>query len=377
MRFPRLSQLVPAVCSLGLAAAVAIYGAGDEPVAVVNPPATWDFRAESTPSWVSPNAQVVRVSDGLKVIPRSEPASISSGVIALDAGAYERARVRLSASQPSEGWLWLVVQTPTGTRREPRAFHVRGGGGMEDILVPLALDKTDRSTVREAVLVTSVPPQPVTITSIAFEPLGGSIWAAIRELGSPAPGETLAGAPFAMHNLPPPVVWGRSVWTVLIPVVLLAGMIAMLAGDGSSAFRVAIRRAAWGVVGSVWLFGFGLVFYYQVVALRVDLSRFGGLERAQAYAAIDYVPLWADLREVARSVPPRASVEVVIDWDRPDVVTTWTARAAYYLYPVTVQSRSPFRLRYFGRSHPPCGQVEPGSAVLREGERFCLFGVAG
>ncbi len=377
MRFPRLSQLIPAVCSLGLATVVAIYGGGAEPVALVNPPSTWDFRVAFTPSWASPNAQVVRVSNGLMVIPRSEPASVSSGLIALDAGAYESARLRLSARQPSEGWLWLVVQTQTGTRREPRVFHVRGGGALEDIIVPLALDKADRSIVREVVLVPSVPPQLVTITSIAFEPLGGSIWAAIRELGSPSPGETAASAPFAMHTLLPPVVGGRSVWTVLIPVVLLAGTIAMLAGDAASAFRVAIRRTAWGVVGSVWLLGFGLAFYYQVVALRVDLSRFGGLERAQAYAAIDYVPLWADLREVVRSLPPRASVEVVIDRDRPDVVTTWTARAAYYLYPVTVRSRSPVRLRYFGRSHPPCGQVEPESVVLREGERFCLFGAAG
>lgn len=355
-----------------------MQGVKGESSVAVTAAGQWDFRAVSTPAWISPNAQVVRASNGLVVMAQREPASISSGLIALDASAYGRVRLRLSAQQPSEGRLWLVVQTGTETRREPRAFHVRGGGALEDIVVPLTLDATDGSTIREAVLVLSVSPRLVTIASVAFEPLGGPIWSALREVGSPSLGETAAIAPSAMHTLPPPVVNGRSVWTVLIPAALLAGTIAILAGDPTSALRTSIRRTAWVTVGGVWLVGFGLAFYQQVVALRVDISRFGGLERAQAYAVIDYVPLWADIQDVALSVPPRASVEVVIDWeDRPDIVATWSARAAYYLYPVTVRSRSPIRLRYFGRPHPPCRQVESESVVLREGERFCLFGVAG
>jgi hypothetical protein len=246
----------------------------------------------------------------------------------------------------------------------------------EDILLPLALAEADHAIVQEVVLVPSMRLQSVTIASIVFEPHDGSVGSAVYHLISPVPGEISALAPFAMHTLPPPLVGDRSAWTVLVPVVLLAGMIAVFAGDGGSALGGAMRRGAWGVVGAVWLLGFGLTFYYQVVALRVDFSRFGGLDRSQAYAAIDYVPLWDDVLEVRRSLPTLGSVDVVIDSDRPDVVATWNARAAYYLYPIIVRRPAPFKLRYFGQRHPPCGQVERELLVLREGERFCLYGVA-
>jgi hypothetical protein len=312
----------------------------------------------------------------MMVTSRKDPASISSGLMTLTARAYTHVRLRLSAQQPSEGWLWLVIKRPTETRREPRAFRVRGGGVSEDILLPLALAEADHAIVQEVVLVPSMRLQSVTIASIVFEPHDGSVGSAVYHLISPVPGEISALAPFAMHTLPPPLVGDRSAWTVLVPVVLLAGMIAVFAGDGGSALGGAMRRGAWGVVGAVWLLGFGLTFYYQVVALRVDFSRFGGLDRSQAYAAIDYVPLWDDVLEVRRSLPTLGSVDVVIDSDRPDVVATWNARAAYYLYPIIVRRPAPFKLRYFGQRHPPCGQVERELLVLREGERFCLYGVA-
>lgn len=377
VRSSRLSQIVAVTCTAALSVVVAYTGAGYEPGASAYPLSAWDFRVAATPLWYSPNAQVLRAPEGLAVMPHGEPSSVSSGLVALDARSYSAVRLRVTAQKPSEGWLWLVLRTSTGTTRAPRAFHVQGGGAPEDIMVPLALDAADSAVIREVVLVPSAVPQPVTVSSIAFEPREGSVSDAIRELWSPSPGQIAATAPFAMHTLSPPLVGGRSVWTVLIPAVLLAGTVAMLAGDRTSAYQAAIRHGAWGIVCAVWIVGFGLAVYHQAVALSVDLSRFGGLPRAEAYAVIDYVPLWEDMREAARSVPPHTSVEVLIDWDRSDVVTTWNARAAYYLYPIVVRSSSPVRIRYFGRAHVPCAKVEPNRPLLHEAERFCVFGVTG
>ena len=370
---PSLSGILAALCAVGLAIVVARAGAVYAPGAASHLRSVWDFTHDSSPSWISPNALVTRAPDGLVLTPKGEPAGVSSGPVDLDTGAHGRLRLRLKMGESSEGRVGFLVRTPSGSQPVERSFQARGGGAPEEIVVPVALDGAARALVREVMLVPSMVLQSVVISSITFESGEGAAWASLKELVSPLPGDSAARDPFAMHTLSPPLFDDRSVWAILVPIVFLAVPIAVALRENDRRIGVGIRRWAWGIVAAVWIFGFAIAFYHQAVALRVDLSRFGGLGRAEAYAVIDYVPLWEDMRQIARLIPPRASVEVVVAGDRPDVQATWKARAGYYLYPIVVRTPSAVRIHYFGTAHAPCTQVDPDRLLLHEAERYCIF----
>jgi len=371
---PSLSGILAALCAVGLAIVVARAGAVYVPGSASHLRSVWDFSIDSTPSWISPNALVTRAPDGLVLTPRGEPAGVSSGPVALDTGAQGRLRLRLAAGEPSEGRVGLLVRTPSGSQTVRRTFQVRGGV-REEIIVPVGLDGPARASIQEVMLVPSVTLQPVTISSIRFESDAGYVWPLLKEVVSALPGDSAARDSFTMNTLAPPLFGDRSVWAILIPIILLAATTGTLLRESDTRLGGATRRWAWGLVVAVWIFGFGVGVYHQVGALRVDVSRFGGVSRAEAYAAIDHVPLWDDMQHVARLISPRRDVEVFIDYDRPDVQLMWKERARYYLYPIIVRDASPVMVRYFGQAHTPCAQVESDRTLLHEAERFCLFQV--
>jgi hypothetical protein len=169
----------------------------------------------------------------------------------------------------------------------------------------------------------------------------------------------------------PPVVAGRSAWTVLTPIVLAAATL-MLAGPGSSWLGTVVRRSGLGIVAAMWMLGAVLLIYHQAVALGTDVMRFGGLTGPEAYDVLDQAPLWSDMTDIARLVPPGQSIEFVPD--RDDVTAMrWKNRAAYYLYPIRVRTPSALRIHYFGAPHRPCAEIQPIAELLLEAERFCLF----
>jgi hypothetical protein len=243
-----------------------------------------------------------------------------------------------------------------------------------DVEVPLPVSPRADLRVVEAVLVPSLAIQPVLVASIGFEPRGPWLTATVKELWSRAPGEAMALSGFSMHSIPPPVMDGRSVWVILVPVVLCAGIL-LRTGENGSGGRRLVRRSARAAVGAVWGLGFALLCYHQTVALAVDLERFGGSSREEAYELIDGTLLWEDIKSVAPLVPVGASVDFVTSPDLDPVVSAlWTGRAAYYLIPVSVRPSGEVRLQYYGGPHPPCASTDSRRRVLRESERFCLFG---
>jgi hypothetical protein len=372
------APVVAAVAAIALALLVTYVGARYQTSGAAFLTSAWDFRVVSTPSWRVLGGQGLGTDHGLTVVPAEEKApAVGSERTALDPQDYTDIRIRLSTQHSSSGKLWLVVESAGERRGVPYPFRVRGGGVEEEIVVPLGSDWAQRTTILGLGMVPSDELQPVTIASIAFDRVSWSPAAVFRELGSPWPGEAASKETFAINALPPPLMGGRSAWAVVVPVVLLAGTAAALIGPIRLGALATVRRGAWIIVGVAWAIGLSLTLYHQLVAWRLDVSRFSGLSRAQAYAVIDGVPLWDDMAQVARVIPPRTNLDVVVDVSDPEKQGLWLHRAAYYLYPIVVQSPAPRQLRYFGGAHEPCGRVEPDATVLLDAERYCLFGEAG
>ena len=335
---------------------------------------TWDFTGAAS-SWRSHDGRLLRTAEGLMVIPTANPAMILSGEMDHDPAAFERMYLRVKVGDATQGRVGLVLSGRDGSSRVLVPFEVPGGGTFSDVEVTLpAMDRTD-VRVAEVVLVPSLALQPAVIASIGFEPR--SLWLAttVKELWSPLPGETTALSGFSMHTLPPPVINGRSIWVVLIPVVLVAGILAQVAG-GQSGIRSGVRQIAWATMGAVWGVGFLFLFYHQIIALGVEVQRFGDRSRDETYHLIDGVPLWDDMGEVARRLLPGSAVEFTTGpGEDPVVSALWEGRAAYYLYPVLVRKPAPVRVVYFGGPHPPCAQIASEEKVLQDAARYCLLRV--
>jgi hypothetical protein len=311
----------------------------------------------------------------MMVAPTGNAAMTSSGLMNHDPAAFERMHMRLKVDEATQGRLGLVLSGRDGSSRMLVSFDVPGGGTFTDVEVLLpAMGRTDVRVV-QVVLVPSLAVQPVVIASIGFKPNAPWLATAVNELWSRAPGETTALSGFSMHSLPPPVINGRSVWVVLMPVVLVAGVLTQLA-RGTSEIRSVVRRFGWAAVGTVWGLGFLFMFYHQIIALGVEVQRFSDRSREEAYHLIDGVPLWGDMGEVARRLSPGSAVEFKTEAGEDHFVSAfWEGRAAYYLYPVLVRDGAPVSVLYFGRPHPPCAQSASGAAVLQEAVRYCLFRV--
>jgi hypothetical protein len=252
-------------------------------------------------------------------------------------------------------------------------FDVPGGGTFNDVEVSLpAIGRTDVRVV-EVVLVPSLAVQTAVVASIGFEPRGPWLATAVKELWSRLPGETMALSGFSMHTLPPPVINGRSIWVVLTPVVLVAGVFAQLA-RGKSEIRSVVRQFAWATVVAAWGVGFLFLFYHEIIAFGVEVQRFGDGSREEAYHLIDGVPLWDDMGEVARRLLPGSAVEFKTGPGEDPVVSAfWEGRAAYYLYPVLVRKPAPVRVLYVGGPHPPCAHIATEERVFQDAARYCLF----
>jgi hypothetical protein len=331
---------------------------------------TWDFAGAASP-WTSRNSRLLRTPEGLTVIPATDAAVMASGQLDHVPAAFERMYLRLRVSEATRGRVGLVLSGPEGSRRALVSFDVPGGETFSDIEVSLpAIDRADDRVV-EVVLVPSLALQPVVIASMRFEPSGPWWVTAVKELWSSLPGEATALSGFSMHTLPPPVINGRSVWVILIPGVLIAGL--ALVGWVTPGASSVVRRFAWSTVVTVWGLGFLFAVYHQMIAFAVEVERFGDRSREEAYTLIDGVPLWSDMGEVARGLPPGSAVRFETDAKEDHFVSAfWEGRAAYYLYPVLVREDAPVRVMYYGRSHPPCAQIAPEAYVLKDAARYCL-----
>lgn len=365
--------VIAAVAAVVLAILVAYVGTRYQPSGTVRFTSSWDFRAAVTPSWRVLGGEGHRTEAGLMVVPTEAKApAIGSDRIALDAGQFSGIRIRFSTRSPLSGNLWLVVDHHGERRSLPFPFHGRGGAE-EEVVIPLGSNWAPKTTFQGVVVIPSGEPQVVTLSSIAFDRREGSVAGMFRDLVAPWPGEAASRERFAINGIPPPLVNGRSLWAVVVPVVLLAGSVAALIGAVRAGPWSVVRRIGWAVVGLAWVLGTALTLYHQSVAWRLDVSRFAGLSRSDAYAVIDGLPLWDDFERVARLVPSRATLDVVVEGQDPEEQGFWRHRAAYYLYPIVVHSQAPIRIRYFGGSHRPCALVEPDATVLSEAERYCVF----
>jgi hypothetical protein len=369
MERERPARVIPTVVLLVVAVCLSAFVAwpGDRREGIPSR-LRWDFADATTPAWHSPNATVTRSTEGLTLDPAGDPAQIRSTPIDVQAVRHDRLRVRLKTERAAAGTVRVVFITLTGRRYLERGFRTQGAN-FEEVVVTLGDDLPPDVVGQEIMLTPSNEVQRVVIASIALEPSATTLVARIEEAVSPWPGEAASWEPASINMLRPPTVDGYSIWRALVPLVLVLGAAAVEL-DGMGARRRP-TRLAWAAVCAVWGAGFALAVYHQAVALSLDMARSG---RASAYTAIDYVPLRDDMQTVARYVPAGASVEVSIREDRPNVVTTWTARIPYYLYPIRVRDQSPFTVVYFGQPHLPCEQVEPGRPLLHEAMRFCLFG---
>ncbi|MEW6683913.1 MAG: hypothetical protein AB1451_13510 [Nitrospirota bacterium] len=353
---------------------VVALGAGPLPAELSPLKPMWDFTGAAS-AWRSSNSRLLRTEEGLTVAPMANAAVISIGQMDHDPAAFERMHLRVKVGDATQGRVGLVLSGHDGSSRVLVPFDVPGGGTFNDVEVSLPIPPRADLRVVEVVLVPSLAVQPAVVASIGFEPSGPWWVTAVKELWSRLPGETTALSGFSMHTLPPPVINGRSVWIVLMPIVLVAGVLAQLV-RGNSGIRSIVRRCAWATAVAVWGVGFLFLFYHQIIALGVDVRRFGDRNRAEAYHLIDGVPLWEDMGEVTRLLPSGSAVEFKARHGEDPVVSVfWKGRAAYYLYPVLVRDTAPVRVLYFGGPHPPCTQVASEDTVLQDAARYCLFRV--
>lgn len=333
----------------------------------------WDFPSAASP-WKSTNSHLRRTTDGLMITPTAGAAIISSSLMDHDPAAFERMHLRLKVRDATQGRVGLVLRGRGGSSRVSVPFDIPVGETFTDIEVPLPVTRRPDVRVVEVVLVPSLAVQPAIIASLRFEPSGPWLATAVGELSSRLPGETLALSGFSMHTVPPPVIDGRSIWAVLMPLVLAAGTLTQLA-TGASRNQSVVRRVGFAIVVGVWGVGFLFVLYHQTIALGVEVQRFGDLNREAAYTEIDGVELWEDMSQVARQVPAGSAVEFnTSPGEDPAVSAFLKGRASYYLYPVLVRTPAPVKVLYFGGAHSPCEHIQSGETVLHEAARYCVFG---
>lgn len=370
----RWKRAAAILATVGLAAAVVKLGLKPLPADQSPLKLRLDFANSGAPLPRSPNDQMEQTPQGL-VLSSIRPA-VSVTVFGRQVKGLGRARVRLNVQQPSEGRIRLIIEPRSGAQQTLIfPFHSRGGGVFEDIVVPLAFNGAPDDVIKEVGLLPSVIPQTAVVASMVLEPDAPFLETVAKELVSPLPGELTALKGTSINWLPPFVMNGRSAWMVLMPIMLLAGTIARLT-SGNTRTLVVIRRYAWGTLGAVWGLGFALMMYHQAVAVVADTKTYGGLNRDDAYAVIDMIPLSQDMREVAKLISPHTFVEfsVVGDQAPEQVLGFWKRRATYYLLPIQVRPSASVKVEYFVGAHPSCAQVEPQKVLLHEAARFCLFG---
>lgn len=330
----------------------------------------WEFSAGYPSQWTSPNAEVVPVTHGIALIPREEPAVLLSGPLSLDLRRYRRVRISLITESPSEGRLGLVVEATGGSQRVSFSFKTHGGR-LETF--DLDLSGLPSGILKEAILVPSLIPQPVGVGSVRFDAVPPLVpW--LDELLSPKPGVNLALRGYSINFVDAPSIHGRSLWQWLFPVVLGLA-IAVFGFQGTAKWQATIRASA--MQGLVIMWGLGVCFlvYHQSIALSVDVKRFGGLSREEAYQRMDAGPLWRDMRAVSSFATPNDSIELVLHVEGV-MVSFLRYRAAYHLAPVPVlREGATLRLHYFADVHAPCATVEPRLVLLEESKRVCLFRV--
>jgi hypothetical protein len=238
----------------------------------------------------------------------------------------------------------------------------------------LDLSGLPSGVLKEAILIPSLIPQPVGVGSVRFVAVFLPPW--LDEVVSPKPGVNLALQGYSINHVDPPSFHGRSLWQWLFPVVLGLA-IAAFGFQGTARWQAMIRVSAIQGLVIIWVLGVCFLVYHQSVALSVDVKRFGGLSREEAFQSIDGGPLWRAMRAVSSYAKLDDSIEFVLH-----VGVAWSdyqfGRAAYYLAPVRVIReglKATLRLHYFSGVHAPCATVEPRLVLLGESERFCLFRV--
>lgn len=329
----------------------------------------WEFSDGQPSGWTSPNAAVVRVTHGIALIPRDEPAVLLSGPLALDLRRYRLVRLSVFTESPSAGRLGLVVETARGIERVSLPFKTHGGG-MEAL--DLDLSALPSGVLKEAILVPSLIPQRVGVGSVRFAAVFLAPW--LDELLSPKPGVNLALQLYTINFVEAPSIHGRSLWQWLFPVVLGLS-IAVFGLHGTARWQAIIRASMMRGLLIIWGGGVGMLVYHQSVALGVDVKWFGGLGQEEAYQRIDGGPLWRDMHAVASVAMPNDSIELVLHAEEA-AGSFLRYRAGYYLAPVPVLRKgASLRLHFFADAHAPCATVEPRLVLLEESERVCLFRV--
>lgn len=328
----------------------------------------WEF-SEGLPSeWTSPNAEIVRVTQGIALIPREKPAVLLNSSLSLDLRRYRRVRLSVLTESPSEGRLGLVVETTGGIERVSLPFKTHGGV-METL--EFDLPKLPSGVLKEVVLVPSLIPQSVGIGSVQFASMLLAPW--LDELLSPKPGENLALRGYSINFVDAPLIHGQSLWQWLFPVVLGLAIV-MIGVQGTARWQAIIRVSAMRGLVITWGLGVGFLVYYQAVALTIDVKRFGGLSPEEAYQRMDG-GLWRDMRAVSALATSNDSIELVLHVEEA-MGSFLRYRTAYYLAPVPVLPEgATLRLHYFTDVHAPCATMEPRLVLLRESQRGCLFRV--
>jgi hypothetical protein len=245
------------------------------------------------------------------------------------------------------------------------------GGKLETI--DLDLSGLASGVLRKAILVPSLIPQRVGVGSVRFASVLLVPW--LDELLSPKPGVNLALQGYSINFVDAPSIRGRSLWQWLFPVVLGLA-IAVFGFQGMSRWQAMIRASAMRGLVIIWGLGVGFLVYHQSVALSVDVQRFGGLSREEAYQRMDG-SLWRDMRAVSSAATRDDSIELVLHVEGA-MGSYWRLRAAYYLAPVPVLPKdATLRLHYYYSAdvHAPCATVEPRLVLLEESKRVCLFRV--
>lgn len=372
-RSRRLSSAVASVALLGLGAAVVWVSSVRLPEGMTPQRTSWEFRELATPSWRPlTEARVVRMSDGVLLIPGRGLVTVSSGPIDLDVEDYRDLRVHLKVDEPSEGSFHLRIQTSERARVVSQGFRTRGGSVFEEVVVDLSPLWGSSTRIEEILLSPSTTSQPVVLREIALDRAGGILTRGVEDLLSPFPGVAMASRAFTINTVAPPLVARRSVWVWLIPTLVVLAAAGVLLGHLSGGLSRVLLRVTLACCGAVWLTGFGLLLYHQLVALRTDLAKFPFTLRHldDAYTLIDGVPLHRDIQEALRYIPPGSGVEFAVDRDDATGVK-WSGRARYYLYPVSAVGAT-FRIRYIGASHAPCAEIDSDRMVVHDAERFCL-----
>ena len=365
---PMIRSMTASLLAVILGATIVVVGMGVSGVfALSSHRVELNFTSASIPSWTSPNADLSAEADGFMLMPSVEPAILLSDPMMADVRMYTTARLRLTAQEPTQGRLGLLIETPGGESRVQVPFAVRGGGVLDEVVVALPSERGYVGILRGVLLVPSFHVQPVLVASIVLEGRTAGL-DAVWDLLSPQPGVEAARSGTGINTLAPPSMAGRSIWVWLMPFVLGVAVVGFLVTGGAGRRS---RARVWSRRGLVAAWGVALIFtaYYQVVAAVINVKDFGGLSLADAYREIDGVPLWDDMLDAGRALDRTVPVGFRADGERGE---SWKVRAAYYLYPIRVADSVSSWIQYYGRQHPPCEDARLSGVVRIAGERYCL-----